>query len=438
MPSQGQQPKSQATPPAGQPGPWAPSPLVAMLGHLASHLCGCASTASESAWANLFQHFAPLLLQRLSGAQAELESIAVQRPVAAFAIVGALREGLEPFPQLQEISSSLDRILLTQSFAGLGTALESLIQTMLQLPLDQQRDVISVVHASVVERLMQFLPQAAATALAVGAHPGVVCDGCGASPILGPRFKCTTCADYDLCGTCYSRRGELHPEHSFDCREAATCGATQGCAPGWPHGPSPGPAQPGWARGWGKGRGKSWHHHGGPCTWMHEWKGSKGLRKGIGRGFGCFDSSSDSSGTSSTSECQRPGHGKKAKSEFRAAKREWKEACREAKKRWKAERKAAKKAWKQERRAQRERLRASRRAQRHCSPAAEAMEVGQDEAPKQAGQPIAAAPVVAPTPPTQQDLVAALQAMGFSDEELRVQLLAAHGNNIDPVLEQLS
>ncbi len=32
-------------------------------------------------------------------------------------------------------------------------------------------------------------------------HFGVTCDGCE-RPIIGPRFKCRTCMDYDLCKTC--------------------------------------------------------------------------------------------------------------------------------------------------------------------------------------------------------------------------------------------
>eukprot|EP00439_Symbiodinium_sp_Y106_P087091 s29_g39.t1 len=52
-------------------------------------------------------------------------------------------------------------------------------------------------------------------------HPGVHCDGCGATPLLGPRFKCVSCPDYDLCGVCYANRLHLHggdcDTHDFTC-----------------------------------------------------------------------------------------------------------------------------------------------------------------------------------------------------------------------------
>jgi next-to-BRCA1 protein 1 len=33
-------------------------------------------------------------------------------------------------------------------------------------------------------------------------HEGIVCDGCQASPIVGVRFKCTACPDFDFCEKC--------------------------------------------------------------------------------------------------------------------------------------------------------------------------------------------------------------------------------------------
>jgi len=42
-------------------------------------------------------------------------------------------------------------------------------------------------------------------------HVGVACDGCGEFPINGLRFKCSVCPDFDLCGTCEAK--VLHPPH---------------------------------------------------------------------------------------------------------------------------------------------------------------------------------------------------------------------------------
>jgi len=36
-------------------------------------------------------------------------------------------------------------------------------------------------------------------------HHGIVCDGCQATPIVGTRFKCTVCNDFDLCEQCEAK-----------------------------------------------------------------------------------------------------------------------------------------------------------------------------------------------------------------------------------------
>ena len=37
-------------------------------------------------------------------------------------------------------------------------------------------------------------------------HHGVTCDGCGMYPILGLRFKCSTCPDFDFCENCEGKK----------------------------------------------------------------------------------------------------------------------------------------------------------------------------------------------------------------------------------------
>jgi len=38
-----------------------------------------------------------------------------------------------------------------------------------------------------------------------GEHQGITCDGCGAVPIIGYRFRCKNCPNHDICEACHER-----------------------------------------------------------------------------------------------------------------------------------------------------------------------------------------------------------------------------------------
>ena len=45
-------------------------------------------------------------------------------------------------------------------------------------------------------------------------HTRVICDGCGMKPIVGVRYKCTGCKNFDYCENCEKTKGEAH-QHPF-------------------------------------------------------------------------------------------------------------------------------------------------------------------------------------------------------------------------------
>ncbi|KYQ91936.1 hypothetical protein DLAC_07176 [Tieghemostelium lacteum] len=50
------------------------------------------------------------------------------------------------------------------------------------------------------------------------AHYHITCDVCLQSPILGDRYKCTMCPDFDMCSSCFGNKTKIHdPNHQFNC-----------------------------------------------------------------------------------------------------------------------------------------------------------------------------------------------------------------------------
>ena len=42
-------------------------------------------------------------------------------------------------------------------------------------------------------------------------HPHIICDDCGVNPVMGVRYKCSVCNDFDLCEKCEAKSDHPHP-----------------------------------------------------------------------------------------------------------------------------------------------------------------------------------------------------------------------------------
>jgi len=103
-------------------------------------------------------------------------------------------------------------------------------------------------------------------------HPRSACDGCNVIPIIGPRFRCQVCDDYDLCGACFARKHEIHTENGSDSHEFQCIlpGHFKGSGKGTTEDASKG-------RGW-KGMGTKGAFKGRHFTWNRSFSGMVGMR----------------------------------------------------------------------------------------------------------------------------------------------------------------
>lgn len=359
--------------------------------------------------AALVVHFAPMLSQWLESKGSEVDQFIAGKSEEVFALIEALRKSLEPFPQFQEAQLAMDRLSQQGHVEGLSAAVVVLLRAFCELPFDQRCDVASVILSSAMEQLVGLVHSLIADySVACGStggnaspeaamHRKVVCDACGVSPICGPRFKCSTCPDYDLCGSCYLRKDDLHDrEHQFDC-VTHPADDERGNACGWAEqGKGCGKdLRSGWGDGCGKGRTKE-------------------------RGWKCDSwSSPSSSGSSSSSDsdrrvlptCPRKAK-KKMKMEKKAAKKAWKQARRDAEHQCKMELKAAKRAYVEAKKAYKQKKRARKDGALNAAPSTETTSEG-------------------------NSFFQVLADMGFDNIELNAQLLEKNGNNLQAVLDVL-
>jgi len=120
-------------------------------------------------------------------------------------------------PELEVCAGGLSAVL--DDSASAGEAILALLAAFDVLAAERQVVVAQAILLAMQPHLDEFLDKADAATPAPFKfpfeHSFVVCDGCNATPVLGPRFKCKECPDYDLCSACFVRTDHAHQD--FEC-----------------------------------------------------------------------------------------------------------------------------------------------------------------------------------------------------------------------------
>jgi len=146
-------------------------------------------------------------------------------PKVASAIV-ALSESVDCSDKLKPFQQRLCGLVSNPGAEDIGMLVVDFLKVMMCEPFHVQCQVLQPVVAELLtlpcvqesfeNRESRWHKWAAPSSTPL-LHQGVVCDVCHATPIEGPRFKCTTCDDYDLCGACYLKKNTFHSEeHTFE------------------------------------------------------------------------------------------------------------------------------------------------------------------------------------------------------------------------------
>lgn len=93
-------------------------------------------------------------------------------------------------------------------------ALLQLLPALMAVPFDDQMAFAKALYeseeAKITAKIQAYLENHRWMPAVPLIHEGVTCDGCGASPITGVCFRCTSHPDYDLCSTCFGKKSSTH------------------------------------------------------------------------------------------------------------------------------------------------------------------------------------------------------------------------------------
>lgn len=176
----------------------------------------CLSPEAVSA---LLLQWLPMITQRAVRKMDKISKVGPKFVGNILPCIRALAKIVQDAAGLEHFAGRLEELASDPASTQIGLLVVEFLKALGGADLVVRRRVISEFVVAVFPLLDPFIeglpmPWPASTGCFV--HAGINCDGCNASPIMGLRFKCLVCQDYDLCAACYMKKDEFHEsKHEF-------------------------------------------------------------------------------------------------------------------------------------------------------------------------------------------------------------------------------
>jgi hypothetical protein len=120
-------------------------------------------------------------------------------------------EDKEIFKQerLRELSAERE-VALERSMLENSSLKDSVIEAVKQTINNNIEKFKDELIKKAIEESTMAIDKAMNSSYCLTVHSGIRCNECGVSPIVGIRYKCNICQDYDLCQNCEGKKGDDH------------------------------------------------------------------------------------------------------------------------------------------------------------------------------------------------------------------------------------
>ena len=177
----------------------------------ALHMLQSGGLLTPQMFASLAVQWLPLLTQRVARKVEKINHTArhgLDQDMRG--MLERIQRQVEQTPGLQNCGPAIKDAL--KSGGRLGESILDMLKALRCLSFEVQASFCETLASSVLPYLENLTGKCCETWCQGQDHLGCSCAGCGATPIVGPRFTCASCPGFNLCGNCYPEKNQLHKE----------------------------------------------------------------------------------------------------------------------------------------------------------------------------------------------------------------------------------